>query len=79
MNNSLESRIATLESRDIRVEQDKKWEASTTRIISILFMTYIVIGGYLYLLYVEKWYLHALVPTYGFYLSTLALLLVRRM
>jgi hypothetical protein len=75
---SLESRIIALESRNARVETDKKWETSVTRKVSILMMTYCILGSYMYFLGVEKWYLNALVPTCGFFLSTLALPIVRK-
>ncbi len=75
----LESRISALESRNVRVEADKTWETSWTRRISILVMTYCVIGLYMKLLGIENWYLHALVPTLGYFFSTLALPIVRKM
>lgn len=40
---SLESRLAEIESRNARVENDKAWETSLTRKISILFMTYAIL------------------------------------
>lgn len=58
-----ESRITEIESRNARVEKDKAWETSMTRKVSILMMTYGILGIYMYLLGVENWYLHALVPT----------------
>lgn len=74
----LESRISALESRNARVENDKMWETSYTRRIFILVMTYGVLGLYMKILGIEYWYLHALVPTCGYFLSTLALPMVRR-
>ncbi len=77
MNKTIESRLAEIESRNARVENDKAWETSLTRKISILVMTYLILGIYMMFLGVEKWYLHALVPTCGYLLSTLALPFVR--
>lgn len=77
--NTLESRLAEIESRNARVENDKAWETSWTRKISILFLTYMILGIYMELLGIEKWYLHALVPTCGYFFSTLALPVVRTM
>lgn len=79
MKKSIESRIAEIESRNVRVENDKAWETSWTRKIAILFMTYAILGIYMELLGIEKWYLHALVPTCGYLLSTLALPMMRKM
>lgn len=73
----LTSRISTIESRNIRVETDKAWEISLTRKITIVVMTYCILGLYMKLLGIENWYLHALVPTCGYFLSTLALPVVR--
>ncbi len=74
---NLESRISAIEDRNIRVTSDKAWETSWTRKISILLMTYVILGIYMKLLGVDKWYLHALVPTSGYFLSTLALPIIR--
>lgn len=76
---SLESRISAIESRNVRVATDKAWETSFTRKISIIVMTYCILGLYMKLLGIENWYLHALVPTCGYFLSTLALPIIRNM
>jgi hypothetical protein len=76
---NLESRLSAIESRNARVENDKAWETSLTRKISILFMTYVILWIYMNVLGVENWYLHALVPTCGYFLSTLALPVIRNM
>ena len=44
---TLESRLAEIESRNARVENDKAWETSWTRKISIAIMTYFIIGLYI--------------------------------
>lgn len=82
--NTLESRISEIEPRNTRVENDKAWETSWTRKISILLMTYAILGLYMKSLgveswYLESWYLEALVPTGGYLLSTLALPIIRKM
>ncbi len=43
MKKTVESRLAEIESRNARVENDKAWETSWTRKISILFMTYMIL------------------------------------
>ncbi len=73
----IESRISAIESRNARVATDKAWETSFTRKFSILVMTYCILGIYMKLLGIEKWYFHALVPTCGYFLSTLALPVIR--
>ncbi|MBP7773946.1 hypothetical protein KA071_02540 [Candidatus Gracilibacteria bacterium] len=79
MKKTLESRIAEIESRNARVQNDKAWETSFTRKATIALMTYFIIGFYIGFLGNEFWYLHALVPTCGYLLSTLALPMMRNM
>ena len=76
---NLESRLSAIESRNASVESDKAWETSHTRKISILIMTYAILGLYMKHLGIQLWYLHALVPTCGYFLSTLALPVVRKL
>lgn len=45
--NALESRLAEIESRNVRVENDKAWETSWTRKLTIAIMTYFIIGLYI--------------------------------
>lgn len=67
------SDIKSLQERNRKVEADKAWEKSWFRRITIMLITYGVIGGYLNFLNVEKAWLHALVPATGYMLSTLGL------
>lgn len=71
---SLEERVRKIEERNRIVEKDKAWEISITRRILLILFTYIAIGLYLMLvLGVEKWWMHAIIPSLGFLLSTLSL------
>ena len=65
--------------RNARVEADKAWETSWTRRTLITVGTYIIVSLYLLVLGVENNWLHALVPTGGFLLSTLSLPIVKNM
>tara|TARA_Y100000310_G_C20652882_1_gene800411 strand:- start:56 stop:304 length:249 start_codon:yes stop_codon:yes gene_type:complete len=65
--------IDAIKERNKRVEIDKAWEVSKTRKIIILIMTYIIILIFLILINAPYPYLNALVPTIGFFLSTLTL------
>ena len=69
----MDSDIKDIKVRNARVESDKAWETSWARRVLIALGTYIVIGGYLTLLQVEKAWLHALVPPAAYMLSTLTL------
>ncbi len=74
---SLELRLAKIEARNERVEVDKAWEVSWQRRILILTLTYLLILLYFLIIEVEKPLLNAIVPTLGFFLSTLTLSVVK--
>lgn len=73
----LEKRIVAIEKRNQRVEQDKAWETSWTRRISIGILTYGVVVTYLLIISNDKPFINALVPAIGFVLSTLVLRRIR--
>lgn len=73
----LQNRIEKLEARNQRVENDKAWETSWTRRVSIMVLTYLVVVAYLtFVVRIEPW-VNALVPVIGFFLSTLTVSLVK--
>lgn len=75
---SLEERVAALETRNRRVEADKAWETSWVRRISIMGLTYLVVVSYLFfVVHIEPW-INALVPVLGFLLSTLTLSFLKK-
>lgn len=69
----LENQVKEIQDRNRRVEKDKKWEQSYTRRLLLMFFTYLAIGFYLQAIEIENPWLNAIVPTVGFYLSTLTL------
>lgn len=69
----IESRIAAIESRNLKVERDKTWETSITRRGSIAVLTYAVVVMYLTIIGSDNPFINGLVPVGGFLLSTLAL------
>lgn len=71
--NSIEKRLALIEARNRRVEDDKAWETSLTRKFAIALLTYFVIVLYLqFVVHINPW-LNALVPVMGYLLSTLVI------
>lgn len=73
-----EQRIAKLEARNARVDDDKAWETSWTRRLSIMALTYIVVAFYLYyVVHIDPW-INAMVPVIGFLLSTLTVSLLKK-
>lgn len=71
--NTLEKKIEEIEKRNKRVELDKKWETSAIRKCLIMILTYSIILLFFVIINVEKPFINALVPTIGFFLSTLTL------
>ena len=74
---NLRERITKIESRNQKVTIDKQWEQSLTRKIAIIVITYIIIWIYLWFIWVEEWYIHAIVPTIGFIISTLSIAFIK--
>jgi hypothetical protein len=74
----LEKRIVVIERRNKKVEQDKDWETSILRRLLLILFTYLTIGIYMkFVLNTDPW-LNAIIPSLGFYLSTLSLPVFRR-
>ena len=70
--------LTALKQRNRRVEADKAWETSRTRIISIAVITYLAAALVLYYIGVKNFLQSALIPTGGFILSTQSLPLLKR-
>jgi hypothetical protein len=73
----LEKRIVNIEERNRRVELDKTWETSWVRRVILIVCTYLAIGFYLNVILVSEPWLNAIVPTIGFFLSTLTLPMIK--
>jgi len=69
----LARRITALEKRNRRVDAEKNWETSPYRKILILLLTYFVMCLVFWSLGSHPYWAKAIVPTLGFYLSTLSL------
>lgn len=70
-------RLAVIEARNRRVEDDKAWETSWLRRGIIAGVTYVCAIVLLTLLGHDAALLHALVPVMGYLLSTLSLPVVK--
>ncbi|HCC06175.1 TPA: hypothetical protein DEP94_02370 [Candidatus Nomurabacteria bacterium] len=64
--------LEIIKNRNKKVEQNKAWETSFFRKISIIVITYIVASLVMYFIGVPNFLLNALIPTIGFFLSTLS-------
>ncbi|KKP85749.1 MAG: hypothetical protein UR89_C0043G0004 [Candidatus Roizmanbacteria bacterium GW2011_GWA2_35_8] len=69
----LAKEIEQIKKRNRRVELDKSWETSFFRKVLLVFFTYLSIGLYMYVIKIEKPWLNAVIPSVGFFLSTLTL------
>ena len=74
----IEREIEALKERNARVEADKAWETSISRKVVILVTTYIVASLALFAIGVPDFYLGAIIPTIGFFLSTLTFPAVKK-
>lgn len=70
---NLEKRLAAIEERNRRVEEDKAWETSNARRLLLVAFTYLSVGIYLQAVGVSQPWLNAIVPAVAFMLSTLTL------
>lgn len=69
----LANRLEQIEDRNKKVEADKAWETSYSRRLLLIVFTYLAIGLYLNAINVSRPWLNAIVPSFGFLLSTLTL------
>lgn len=74
---NLEQRVLEIEERNKRVEQDKAWEISWVRRISVTALTYAVVAAYLVAINNSAPFANAFVPATGYLLSTLVLSKIR--
>lgn len=74
----VESELERIKERNSRVEVDKAWETSAFRIVCICTITYVVAVGLLYAIDADRPLLGAVVPVFGFLLSTQSLPAIKR-
>lgn len=69
----IECLMAEMNQRNDRVDLNKKWETSATRFLSVAAITYVTVNLILLSIGDPHPPIHALVPTFGYMLSTLSL------
>lgn len=74
----LESEVERIHARNVRVELEKGWELSKTRLLSVSVLTYLVIVLVLWTIGGPNPPVHAIVPTVGFMLSTITMPFLKR-
>ena len=67
---SLDKRVANVETRNKVVETDKLWETSWTRRFLLAAFTYLAISCYLLVVGVPRPWLNGIVPAAAFMIST---------
>lgn len=70
---AIESELQTLQQRNRRVEIDKAWERSRTRICALCIATWVIVSFVFFTIGIERYLVSAVVPTVGYYLSTRSL------
>lgn len=75
----LERELGQIKKRNSRVEADKAWEISSVRIFSITLVTYGVAAIVLYSIGVRNFWLSALMPAIGYFLSVQSLPALKRL
>lgn len=78
MGTSLEDRLTQIENRNKRVERDKDWEKSWTRRSLLAVLTYIVVVVYSWWIGGAHPFIQALVPVFGYVISTLTISVAKR-
>jgi hypothetical protein len=69
----LAQELKKIHERNLRVEADKAWETSSARKAAISLGTYLLVLAFLLIIEASNPFLAALVPVFGFILSTLTL------
>lgn len=74
----MEERVSNIEARNARVDADKAWETSLTRRAVISIITYLTAGIFMSVNgFLHPW-VTAIVPVFGYLLSTLSLPWIKR-
>lgn len=75
----LERELNIIRERNKKVEIDKAWEESRMRRILLMVFTYFAISFYFRAMQFNEPWISAIVPTIGFFISTLSLPFFRKM
>lgn len=75
---TIEQEINNLKERNKRVEAEKAWETSRTRVGALVVITYFVAVIVMFSLGNSQPFLAAVMPTIGFFLSTQSLPVVKQ-
>jgi len=74
----LEEEIRKIKERNSRVETDKAWETSQTRIIFLSVITYVLVTLVLCVIHNERPFVYSLIPTLGYFISMQSLPFIKK-
>jgi hypothetical protein len=74
----IEQELDVIKQRNLRVEADKAWETSFFCVITITLLTYLVTAFIFYGIGITYFWLNALIPSIGFFISVQSLPFIKR-
>ncbi len=74
----IKEEIKKIKERNTKVEAEKSWEISVERKIIIFILTYVIISLVMWILWFEKPFLNALIPSFWYLLSTISLSFLKK-
>lgn len=74
----IEACLSSIIERNHKVETEKAWERSRTRILSILGLTYMLMALTFRIIGVEDYFISAIIPTLGYLLSTQSVPIIKK-
>jgi len=74
----IEEQLEAIAGRNQRVEIEKAWETSTTRVLSVVLLTYALMSLTFSIIGVQEYFINAIIPTLGYFLSTQSLPIIKR-
>jgi hypothetical protein len=74
----IEKQLEAIAERNQRVEIEKAWETSTTRVLSVVVLTYALMSLTFSIIGVREYFINAIIPTLGYFLSTQSLPIIKR-
>lgn len=74
----LEKEIEIIKERNARVETDKAWETSYFRVLLISLIIYVVAVKFLIFIGSQNYFLNALVPAIGYFISVQSLPFIKK-
>jgi hypothetical protein len=75
---NLEKEVVEIKERNLRVEGDKAWETSYFRVLLISGIIYVIAVKVLYFIGSDRYFLNALLPAIGYFISVQSLPFIKK-